>query len=71
MAKQGVPAALLKASKTDKKRASLLRRQSTAALNKDEMKETDPVARAKMVEAEERRQAYLKDLEHELADILD
>ena len=71
LGKLGVPAALLQATKADKKGGSLLRRQSTAALGKDEMKETDPIARAKMVEAEERRQAYLKDLEHELADILD
>ena len=71
LGKLGVPAALLQATKADKKGGSLLRRQSTAALGKDEMKETDPIARAKMVEAEERRQAYVKDLEHELADILD
>ena len=70
LAKLGVPAALLDAAKGDKK-GSLLRRQSTAALKNDDIKETDPVARRKMVEAEERRQAYVKDLEHELADILD
>ena len=40
-------------------------------LKTDDIQETDPVARRKMVEAEERRQAYVKDLEHELADILD
>lgn len=71
LAKLGVPAALLDATKSDKKGGSLLRRQSTAALKNDDIKETDPVARRKMVEAEERRQAYVKDLEHELADILD
>ena len=49
----------------------MLRRQSAAALNKDEIKETDPIARAKMVEAEDKRQAYVKDLEVELADVLD
>ena len=65
-----MPAALLDAAKGGAK-GSLLRRQSTAALKSDDIKETDPVARRKMVEAEERRQAYVKDLEHELADILD
>ena len=61
----------MNASKDKKDRGSLLRRQSTAALNKDEIKETDPIARAKMIEAEDKRQAYVKDLEVELADVLD
>lgn len=66
----GVPAALLDATKQDQK-GSLLRRQSAAVLKTDDIRETDPVARAKMEKAEEIRQAYVKDLEHELADILD
>ena len=65
-----MPAALLDAAK-GAAGGSLLRRQSTAALNTDDIKETDPIARAKMVEAEKRRQAYVKDLEEELGDILD
>ena len=70
LGKLGVPAGLLDATK-GQKGGSLLRRQSTAALGRDDIKETDPQARRKMVEAEERRQAYVKDLEHELADVLD
>ena len=52
----GVPAALLDATKQDKdKKGSLLRRQSAAVLKTDDIKETDPVARAKMEKAEEIR----------------